>query len=364
MEDRFVFREIEHLLDKTKITHQITRTHARYKDVQEGNTITLIIMGHGRERYKETFTKSSKYSDPFKYVLDQQKTRHAVRIFSKAGKPKTCAWDYRLCTPSMSSQDVILALSRLFFEDAKDVNTFSLMTALSSYFRTLYPTMIDKISTNYRDHPEDKNPGSPGAEGYEERFHKFSRVLESIRENKFSQLKTIRHQKVFTIRPETKEIYEEHCERYYMEIIDIRIHSADDTIQELVGFLLDSFPLHTNLVENYYSMNADELQDYIRKFNQTMNNIYLLSINDYEKFFLIKFIYKLFFGQELLLSELVECFTILGMDTINIIDNTCRVSDEHQSIPTPEIEEGERIRRTRSNSRSNSNGGTKKQFKK
>jgi hypothetical protein len=357
MEDLYVFseRQRDQVLDTTRIMNIIQRASSRNPSIKEGNTITLLIMGHGRERYKENFRRNLRqnpdyYSEPFKYVVDKQTTKNTVRILSKAGKPKVCAWDYSLCSPSMSSQDIIIELSKHFFNpktnpETTTTSTFALMNALSIYFKTVYPRIIEKISQNYQDLPEDKHPGSPGAEGYEERFEQFSRVLQSLEENKFSELKALNHEKVFTIRPDNAAGYEDHCERYHFEIIDARIE------YDISKFLEDNFDIGKNLVSNYYSMSRDDLEEYISSFNKKMNEIYYsLQISDYDKFYIIKFIYNLYFGKELLLSEIIEFFTIMGIETINIIDNTCRVKDitePRQSIPTPEtgqIEEEEQIR--------------------
>ena len=363
MEERYVFKDVNQLFDKEKIQAKIQQLHAKHKNVKEGNTVTLLIMGHGRERYKEKFnatTTKTGYSDPFHYVIKNQAKKNTVRILSKAGKPKICAWDYSLCAKDFSSQDMIVQLSRFFF-DTQDASTFSIMHALSSYFKTIYPRMIDKIAANYRDDPEDKDPGSPGADGYEERFHNFTKVLDSLEENRFSQLKAISHEKVFSIRPESKEVYDQHCERYHFELIDLRIQNE----MEVTDFLWNNLPLHQNMVQNYYSMNTSRLQTYIQAFNQTVNDIYRLSISDYEKYYLIKVVYKLYFGQELFLSEIVEFFTILGIDTINLIDNTCRIKDSTTTTaphdePTPttsEIEARENIRHIQTRS---STGGKAK----
>lgn len=347
-----VFREQDRdqVLDKSKITNIIQRVSARNPSIKEGNTITILIMGHGRERYKENFKKiihedPDHYSAPFKYVVDKQATKNTVRILSKAGKPKVCAWDYTLCFPTMSSQDIILELSKIFFNtNTEEINTFSLMNAMAIYFKTIYPHIIEKISHSYRDLPEDKNPGSPAAKGYEERFAQFSQVLQSLEETKFSQLKALNHEKVFTIRPENAAEYADHCERYHFEIVDARIE------YDVPRFLEDHLKLYKNLVPNYYSMNADELHEYVNQFNRVMDDIYYsLQVEDYERFYIIKFMYNLYFGKELLLSEIVEFFTILGIDTINIIDNTCRVKDvvPMRDSPTPatgQIEEEEKIR--------------------
>jgi hypothetical protein len=53
MDDRYVFKEF--IIDDELIKNiiQKKKTHSK----QEGNTITIIIMGHGRERYKENFRK-------------------------------------------------------------------------------------------------------------------------------------------------------------------------------------------------------------------------------------------------------------------------------------------------------------------
>jgi hypothetical protein len=376
MEERYVFREIEQLFDKTNIINKIRQVGSRNPSIKEGSTITLLIMGHGRERYKEVFKKEINrnphyYSDPFKYVIQKQETKHTIRILSKAGKPKVCAWDYSLCSknPEMSSQDIILRLCNIFFnKDTEDVNTYSIMETLSSYFKTIYPKIIDKISVNYRDYPEDKNPGSPDAQGYEKRFDDFTNVLNSLEENRFSQLKSISHEKIFTIRPDTKEVYEETCERYHMEIIEFRTDPRNQYM-DLLDFITQHIGVHRNLVENYHFMQVEELHQYIDRFNATINAVYSLPIDDYERFYLIKFVYKLYFGNEILISEIVECFTILGVDTINIIDNTCRVKDtlhitNSDSPTTYEIEEREKLTHvmTKSNtkSKSRSKGGTRK----
>ena len=179
MDDRYVFKEF--IIDDELIKNiiQKKKTHSK----QEGNTITIVIMGHGRERYKENFKAvierdPNAYSEPFVYAIEQQSTQKIVRILSKAGKPKICAWDYAICTKDMSSQDIILELAKHFFSDENKIfDTLSIMNAFSSYFKTIYPSIIKKISRNYRDDPEEKNPGSPDAEGYSQRYRDFMKVF-------------------------------------------------------------------------------------------------------------------------------------------------------------------------------------------
>ena len=99
MEERYVFDQF--IIDK-KLIKNIIKKKLKHPP-QENNTITLLIMGHGRERYKENFRKAIEhyphtYSNPFIYTVNQQENNKTIRILSKAGKPKICAWDYALCT--------------------------------------------------------------------------------------------------------------------------------------------------------------------------------------------------------------------------------------------------------------------------
>jgi len=361
MDERYVFDKFN--INKETV-NQIIKTK-QTRSVSENNTITLIIMGHGRERYKENFSKVIKsepnaYSEPFIYKVKQQTKNKTVRILSKAGKPKICAWDYALCTKTMSSQDILLELSYLFFsEDNQDFNTLSIMNSLSSYFKTVYPRILNKISRNYRDLPEDKDPGSPGAQGYSQRYRDFIEVLESLKENKFSDLKSLNHEKVFTIRPDNPEEYKSHCEKYLFEIVELRVSHPS----ELTNFINTFITIKNNLIPNYFDMTKSELDNYIDSYRNTVYEIYLLSISDYEKYYLTKFLFNLYFGQEILLSEIIEFFVILNIDTINIIDNTCRVKDSYGKVvysatpPTKEIESQEKIS---IKSKSSSSSSTKK----
>lgn len=368
MDDRYVFKEF--IIDDELIKNiiQKKKTHSK----QEGNTITIIIMGHGRERYKENFKAvieryPNAYSEPFVYAIGQQSTQKIVRILSKAGKPKICAWDYSICTKDMSSQDIILELAQHFFSDEnKTFDTLSIMNAFSSYFKTIYPSIIKKISRNYRDNPEDKNPGSPDAEGYSQRYRDFMKVFDSLEEEKFSDLKSLNHEKVFLIRPDDPSLYDSPCERYLFEIVEIRNNKPN----ELTNFIIDFLKIKQNLAQNYFDMNKSELDKYIENYKYTIHEVYLLSIPDSEKYYITKFLFNLFFGYEIMLSEIVEVFLILGIDTINIIDNTCRVKDSdgknvYSITPTTgEIESQERLhtkkKSTTSSRKSKSTGGKKK----
>ena len=117
-------------------------------------------------------------------------------------------------------------------------------------------------------------------------------------------------------------------------------------------------------------MNKSELDKYIENYKYTIHEVYLLSIPDSEKYYITKFLFNLFFGYEIMLSEIVEFFLILGIDTINIIDNTCRVKDSdgknvYSITPTTgEIESQERLytkkKSTTSSRKSKSTGGKKK----
>lgn len=373
MDDRYVFQEF--IINDKLIKQIIQRKKTRSK--LEGNTITIVIMGHGRERYKENFKsviarEPNAYSEPFIYAVNHQSKQKIVRILSKAGKPKICAWDYAICTKDMSSQDIILELAQHFFsDDNQTFDTLSIMNAFSTYFKTIYPSIIDKISRNYRDDPEEKNPGSPDAEGYSQRYRNFMKVLDSLQEEKFSDLKSLNHEKVFLIRPDDPSLYKTPCERYLFEIIELR----DNNPNELTNFIINFLKIKENLAENYFDMNKSDLEKYIENYKYTIHEVYLLSIPDVEKYYITKFLFNLFFGYEIMLSEIVECFLILGIDTINIIDNTCRVKDSDgknvYSItpPTEEIESQERLRispKTSSSKtrKSKSSGGTrKKKFK-
>lgn len=360
MEERYVFSELK--IDKTKIMNWLKRSSLKRSSLKrsplkrgkgEGNTITLLIMGHGREVYRENFKKvieergKGSYSPPFVYTVNRQEDVNSVRILSKAGKPKICAWDYSLCTKSMSSQDIIQFLSKEFFnEETNDIDSLTLLKGLSLYFKTIYPDIIEKVARGYRDLPEDKNPGSPDAEGYTERFEDFNKVLQSLEENKFSDLKRLTHEKIFSIRPESKEIYEEHCERYLLEIVDLRI----DEGSYLTDIIENNLKVGENLVKNYYTMDKEELDKYINDYGIMVNDIKESDLPDEEKYYLLKFIYNIYFGHEILLSEIVEFLVILGIETINIIDNTCRVKAESRKMvysktpETAEIEEEEQLK--------------------
>lgn len=347
MEDRYVFSKP--FLDKDNIDNIDKLIHKKIYGKKETNAITLLIMGHGRERYKENFkkvieTNPNYYSAPFEFIVSKQETDNNVRIFSKAGKPKICAWDYDLCTETMSSQDIMLELSHIFFShENKDIDTFTLMNSLSNYFKTLYPKIIEKISRNYRDDPDEKNPYSPDAKDYELRYYEFQKVLDSLHENKYSGLKALNHQKIFTIRPDTDEEYKSHCEKYLFEIVDLRISGSDD----LTDFIVNRLKIRENLVKNYFEMSKKQLELYIDEYKKTIYTIHSLKILDSDKYYLINFMFTLYFGHEIMISEIIEAFVILGIETINIIDNTCRVQEksrvESSSVRTAEIESQERV---------------------
>lgn len=327
MEERYVFKEF--IIEDELVKDIIERKKLHSKD--EGNAITIIIMGHGRERYKEHFKTvierdPNAYSEPFIYAINQQTSKNLVRILSKAGKPKICAWDYEVCTKDMTSQDIILKLAEHFFSDKnKQFDTLSIMNAFSSYFKTIYPSIIKKISRNYRDVPEDKNPGSPDADDYSQRYHDFMKVIDSLHEEKFSELKSLNHEKIYLIRPDDPSLYKSHCERYLFEIVELR----DNRPNELTNYIINFLTIKQNLAENYFDMNKSELDKYIENYKYMIHEAYLLPISDYEKYYITKFLFNLFFGYEIMLSEIVEFFLILGIDTINIIDNTCRVKDSN-----------------------------------
>ena len=360
MDEMYVFKQL--VLDKDKISNLIQKKKSHTN--KENNTITLLIMGHGRERYKENFKRvididSNAYSEAFIYAVNQQDSKNTIRILSKAGKPKICAWDYAVCSETMSSQDIMIELSRFFFSDENQSNnTLTLMNSLSTYFKTIYPRIIEKISRNYRDSPEYKNPGSPDAEGYSQRYKEFNQVLQSLKENKFSDLKKLNHEKVFTIRPDSSEIVS-HCEKYLFEIVEFRMTEES----ELTDFINEFMKIRDNLVKNYYEMNKKQLDEYIDSYKNVINKIYTLTISEYEKYLLGKFIFSLYFGNEILLSEIVEFFVILGINTINIIDNTCRIKDDngknvYSNTPeTQEIESQERLHIRKQTSSSSKHGG-------
>lgn len=367
MNDKYVFKEF--IINNELIQNIIKRKKTHSK--KEGNTITLIIMGHGRERYKENFKAvierdPGAYSAPFIYAVEQQSTKKIVRILSKAGKPKICAWDYAICTKDMSSQDIILALAQHFFSDENNTfDTLSIMNAFSSYFKDIYPLIIEKISRNYRDNPEEKNQGSPDAEGYSQRYRDFMKVIESLDQEKFSELKSLNHEKIYLIRPDEPSLYNSPCEKYLFEIVELRNNNPN----ELTNFIVEFLKIKQNLAQNYFDMSKTELDEYIENYKYTIHQVYLLSIPDIEKYYITKFLFNLFFGYEIMLSEIVEVFLILGIDTINIIDNTCRVKDSdgkngYTITPTTgEIESQERLNiksKSSSSRKSKSTGGKKK----
>ena len=364
MEERYVFEQF--IIDK-KLIKNIIKKKQKHPP-QENNTITLLIMGHGRERYKENFRKAIEhyphtYSNPFIYTVNQQENNKTIRILSKAGKPKICAWDYALCTKNMSSQDILLELSYLFFSnDNQEFDTLAIMNSLSTYFKTIYPEIVNKISRNYRDLPEDKDPGSPGAQDYSQRYKDFIEVLESLQQNKFSDLKSLNHEKVFTIRPNDPNEYKHICEKYLFEIVELRVQEPN----ELTNLINKFLGIRQNLVPNYYDMNKTELDDYINNYKNMIYEIYLIDIDDYNKYYLTKFLFNLHFGYEIMLSEIIEFFVILNIDTINIIDNTCRVKDPYGKVVysiTPTTTEIELQEKLHSKSSTLSNHSITKKYK-
>lgn len=367
VENRYVFSDSIFDKDKDKIRSLIgENSHTRN---EEKNTITLIIMGHGSERYKENFKKVIEYDNYYysKFFTNkvlEQKTKKSIRILSKVGIPKICGWDYQLCTKQMSSQDMILQLSRIFFtQDNNGKTTSKLLKSMSLYFKELYPKIIEKISKNYRDLPEDKNSGSPDAENYSENYANFNKVQDSITKNRFSEIKALSHEKTFNVRPEAVEVYSLHCEKYLFEIVEYRTEETD----EFTNFIFNYLKIQNNLTKNYYSMSHTEINEYIHDYTKSVNYFLYLDILPEEKFYLNNFMFKLYFGNDLKLSEIIEFFVILRVDTINIIDNTCRMEDrnglEHIRTPrTSEIELDERLSsksksRSRSRSSSSKSGG-------
>ena len=132
-----------------------------------------------------------------------------------------------------------------------------------------------KISKNYRDLPDEKNPYSPDAEGYEKRYYDFQEVLDSLYEDKYSGLKALNHEKIFTIRPDTDEEYKSHCEKYLFEIVDLRTSSSD----ELTDFIVNRLKIRENLVKNYFEMSKEQLQSYIDDYKTTIYTIHSLKIS-------------------------------------------------------------------------------------
>ena len=69
-----------------------------------------------------------------------------------------------------------------------------------------------------------------------------------------------------------------------------------------------------------------------------------------------------------MMNEIIEVFVILGIETINIIDNTCRIQEksriESSSVKTAEIEDQERIKTTESQKEKNLAGHTRKKTSK
>jgi hypothetical protein len=112
------------------------------------------------------------------------------------------------------------------------------------------------------------------------------------------------------------------------EIVDLRI--TDESI--FTDFIVDNIRSYHNLVENYYSMTKKEFSNYNDHFNQIVDNIEKLETTDNDKYYLNNFMNKLYFGTELSISEIVEFFVILNIDTINIIDNTCRVNEDWENM--------------------------------
>ena len=115
------------------------------------------------------------------------------------------------------------------------------------------------------------------------------------------------------------------CEKYLFEIVEFRTHESN----EYVDFIFDFLKIRENLVKDYFSMGKEHLDRYINNYINTVYRIYDLGLPEQDKYYLIKFIFKLYFGNEIMLSEIVEFFVILGVEKINIIDNTCKIGRAH-----------------------------------
>lgn len=344
MEERYTFQEevVKPEWVEELVSHLRSKTE-RATSKTEGATATLLIMGHGRERYKEVFARSlSHYGEAFQYKVREQNTRRSVRILSKAGRPKVCAWDYALCAKKqnidVSSQELLKTLSHVFFDERyQNTDTLTLLQGLSLYWRELYPSILRSVQRNYRSLPEDKHSGSPGAEGYAERYADFQKVLGSVDEGRFSQLKMLSHEKIFTIRGCRHDV---HC----LEMIDLRIPSPN-AYTNLAKIM---FPLRENMAQDYRHLSEDRLRVYLDQYVRVMREIHASPLTGEEQARVAHCLFQCYFGEELYLSDLVECLVLLGIETVNIIDNTCRVSDHPRgsksSARTSSIERREKWR--------------------
>jgi hypothetical protein len=274
----------------------------------EGKSITLFLDGHGLELFDENFKDiidedNNAFSDAFKYKILQ--SGNPVRILSKAGKPKTCAWNLNQCTPNKNSSLFLLDYIYSIFKKGNelDYSSLNILQVLSIFYKKSYPSIIKLLNKEkYKVHPEERVSYSPD---YETRYNDFQKVKKSIEENKFSLIKKPAFEKIYFLRNKEEEDKEKevNCIHYAFEIIDFT-GLEDNNI----------FKKGDNWANN------TELYSHFKEYINTLDYLSEEEITSCHHF-----LDNVFFEEYINLSEIIEFFTLLGFETINIIDNTCRV---------------------------------------
>ena len=335
MEKKYVFQSDEVNTEFIDYLYTIVPNKESQLKINEGNSITIFLDGHGLELFDENFkenieSNNNSYTEAFKYKIMQ--SGHPVRILSKAGKPKTCAWNLNQCTPNKNSSQFLLDYTYSIFSKGNKMHypTLNILQVLSLFFKKSYPSIIKLLNKEkYKEHPEDRVSYSPG---YESRYTDFQKVKKSIEENKFSLLKKPAYDKIFFLKSDDEDKQEQklNCINYAFEIINVHFIN-DEHIKKLF-----------KKGENWIKPDNPDLYNHLNNFIESIDYL-----SDEEKDTCKDFLHNVFFGEYIYLSEIIGFLTMVGFDTINIIDNTCRIykkTREDKSEPrTSSIERKERF---------------------
>ena len=140
MEKTYVFQSDE--INTDFIDYLYTIVPKNLPTIDEGNSITLFLDGHGLELFDDNFKDiieedgdSNVFSDAFKYKIMQ--SGNPVRILSKAGKPKTCAWNLNQCSPSKNSSQFLLDYTYSIFSKGNKMHypTLNILQVLSLFYK-------------------------------------------------------------------------------------------------------------------------------------------------------------------------------------------------------------------------------------
>lgn len=295
-------------------TLNISKRNKKLKNVELSNdsVITLFIMGHGADIYdiNKRFDNKNFMGDEeiYKFInSDMYNDKYNVRILSKTGAPFVCGWTKSSCItdPSLNSAIMLLEVAKKIFQNNKNISTFDLLNILSNEYKEVYKKELLSID------PSKIDPST---------LHLLKESVESVKGDQFSIIKKPVYDKIYTVK---KNIDTNECVKYGIYIIDSRNtpYLYDDVINNEI-----------NISEDYNNLDNEkknEVDHYFDLFNNNINNDNIISEN--YKNICYSILHDLKYNDTINLIDLIVLFRLIGFNSINIIDDTCRTPYDYDS---------------------------------